>query len=297
MNNYICVGLSSCLAACALVWAGTSAAQTYSPGAIWHRSSDWVQGTVPGSTLGNAAVDGYGSPVWRYGSVTGGSQTSADPWFENTSDLMVWDDEWWGSAVGGVWARGYNGPGAENIGTNPPISRYGMFHDLSAKTLSYQYTSVIDWVNPVGNGAIVNFGGSFKFLWEGHFSSDSPAAPIEAVIARYDSSEDHYDVLWSGQSQNPTAGSALSPDSKTSLAASMAGVRFDQGDWLRFSFRSTAGESQTPLWIAAEDAFLLRLVTVVPEPSESILLGAGSVLLVAVLAGRRRREVSQTERH
>lgn len=282
MNKPFVYGLSTCAVVCALVSGLSAAAQTYSPGVTWHRSSDWIEGTLPGSTLGNAAVDSYGSPVWRYGSLTGGSLTSTDPWFENASTLMVWDDAWWGGGVGGVWARGYNGPGADNVGANPPIDRNRMFHDLSAKTLSSEYVPTIDWVNPAGNGAIVNIGGEFRFNWEGHFADGSPAAPVEAVIAKFDASAGKYEVIWSGEASNPTAGGGLSADSKVAIPLAFSGLRFDEGDSLRFSFRGLSETSEVPLWVGAQDAFFMRLVAVVPEPSEYILLAGGLALLVFV---------------
>lgn len=67
---------------------------------------------------------------------------------------------WWGGSGQGLRARGYNGSGADNVGTNPPIDRFSMAHDLTAHTLSSNYIPVIEWRNPVGNGAIVNVGGS-----------------------------------------------------------------------------------------------------------------------------------------
>jgi hypothetical protein len=89
----------------------------------------------------------------------------------------------------GVWARDYYGPEVQNnIGANPPIDRYTIWHDLSEHTDSYEYASAVDWVNPVGDGAILNMSGSFRFLWEGHFTTGSPLAPVEGVLARFDAS-------------------------------------------------------------------------------------------------------------
>lgn len=264
-------------------------ATAYAPNFVWQRWVDWTPGTVPGTSIGNPDADQAGSPVWRVGYLTGGGLASADPWYSNSLQRAVWDDAWWGSNVGGVWARDYLGPDVQNnIGANPPIDRYTIWHDLTAHTHSYQYASAVDWVNPVGDGAVLNMSGSFRFLWEGHFSTGSPAAPVESVLAKFDASSGTFTPLWSGSFTNPTVGDALSAASTFTAPITLLGVRMDAGDYLRFSFRSTADESATPLWIGMRDGMYMRLVAVVPEPASALLLGLGGLALAGLHVRRKR---------
>lgn len=265
----------------------------YSIGSKWHRSLDWVPGSNVGTSIGNAAPDSAGNAVWQYGVLTGDAIDSTNPWYKNTASKMVWDDEWWGRVPSsGVWARAYNGPSANNDGANPPIDRYGMIHDLSQVTHSYEYTSAIDWLNPVGNGAVVNISGSFSFTWQGQFQDNSPSAGLEAVIARYDLSIDDYQILWAGNYLNPTFGHALSDASKINVPVTLTGIRFDEGDFLRFTFRGLDGPSDTPLWLGAGDAFVIKLVSVVPEPQFYIMLLAGLVVLSIGIRREKRKVIA-----
>lgn len=266
----------------------SASAATYAPGFVWQRWSDWTPGAGAGTSLGNADTDSAGSPVWRYGYLTGGGLSSSDPWYSNTMQLAVWDDQWWGSNVGGVWARTYTGPGADNIGANPPIDRYTMWHDLTTHTDSYEWTSAVDWVNPVGNGAILNMSGSFTFQWFGHFKSASPLSPVEGVLTKYDASSNAFQVLWSGTYSNPAAGAGIETPSSVVVPVTLVGQRFDEGDYLRFTFRGQGDESDTPLWLGFRDGMYMRLVTTVPEPQSYLLMLAG-LCVVGALAGRRCR--------
>jgi len=257
----------------------------YEPNDLWHRSVDWVPGALPGSTTGNASPDQNGNPVWRYSWVQGGGFGEANPWYKNDSTLMVWDDSWWGAGIP-TWARAYKGPGADNINTNPPINQYRLYQDMSDFTFSWDYMPVVDWINPVGDGAIVNIGGRVKFVWEGGYrTTGSPTAPIDAVLSKYDASSASYVDLWAGSYSNPTAGGALSSASLVDIPVSIAGVQFDQGDWLRISFKVLSGSDNGHLWIGMQDALVVRLVAVVPEPAESALLASG---LVALAIGMKR---------
>lgn len=277
-------------AASLLAVVGSTSAASYSPNYVWQRWLDWTPGAVAGSTAGAIDDDLNGGAAWRYGYLSGGAFDSANPWYSQNSQLAVWDDEWWGSNVGGVWARNYFGPGATNDNANPPIDRYTMWHDVSASTHSYAYTSAIDWLNPVGDGAILNISGKLTFQWFGHFSDDSPLVPIEGVVVKYDASTDSFQTLWSGRVTNPTVGSAFSALSTVEVPITFVGVRFDEGDYLRFTLRADTPESQVPMWLGMRDGMYMRLVSVVPEPSIASMLLVG---LAAVGLRCRRRSARQ----
>ncbi|MEP6878790.1 MAG: hypothetical protein ABI865_08055 [Nitrosospira sp.] len=264
-----------------------SLASGYAPDFRWNRSQDWVPGTVPGSITGNPSADKNGNPVWFYGYTSGGDLGSANPWYEQELSPLVWDDEWWGGAGDGVWARGYKGPGADNIGTNPPIGKWAMIHDMTAHTKSSQYMPVVEWHNPVGNGAIVNVGGSFKVSWEGQYASNSPVGLVDIAIARLDASTGSIDLLYSATLVNPTEGDALSSFSTLTQPWNVSGLRLDEGDALRFTVRIRGDEHTTPFWVSLDDQSLsnIKLVSIVPEPEQFILLALG----LGVLAVRLRR--------
>lgn len=279
------------LAVLALCIASSSAwAAQYESGDTWRRWSDWVPGQAAGSSQGNAAPDLRGTPVWRYGVLTGGNLASDDPWYLREAQLMVWDDEWWGSNGAGVWARDYFGPGADNDNANPPVSQYTIFHDVSARTHSQGFTAAVDWLNPVGDGAIVNVSGTLNFKWEGAAGAVvSPLAPAEAVIAKYDAGQASFETLWSGRVENPNAGLPFGTDAVVGVPLTFAGLRFDEGDYLRFTLRLDMPETDPSLWLGMGDSFVFRLVSVVPEVSTFQSLGSGLVLLWLILARSPRR--------
>jgi hypothetical protein len=264
----------------------TSANATYEDDFTWRRWYDWVEGSVPGTSVGNAAPDQLGSPVWRYGVLTGTSLEGTNPWFRNTVQLMVWDDEWWGSNGAGVWARDYFGPGVDNNNANPPISQYTLWHDISARTNSFQYTSTVDWLNPVGDGAVLNISGRYTFQWQGAPTESSSSLPLEAVVAKYDASVNDYVVLWSGRYTNPSEGSELDETSTLSVPLTFVGVQFDEGDFLRFSLRSDAPMADPANWMGMRDEFVMRLVTVVPEPSTYMMFVFGLAAVGAFARGK-----------
>ncbi|SOD40077.1 PEP-CTERM sorting domain-containing protein [Nitrosovibrio sp. Nv4] len=265
----------------------TSLANDYAPGFRWDRSEDWAPGIVPGSMAGNPAADKNGNPVWFYGYTSGGELGSSNPWYAQQLSPMVWDDEWWGGSGKGLWARGYNGPGADNVGTNPPIGKSAMVHDLTAHTMSSEYMPVVEWRNPVGDGAIVDVGGSLKATWEGHYTDNSPMGLVDIAVARLDASEGSFELLYSATLANPTEGGALSSFSTITQPLGISDVRLDEGDTLRFTARLRGDEHTTPFWLLLDDQGTdIRLVSSVPEPEQFILLALG----LGVLAARLRRK-------
>lgn len=255
----------------------------YPPNFVWNRSLDWDPGTVAGTSLGNADDDALGNAVWRYGTLTGGDFSSINPWYRGQIELSVWDDVWWGASGTGAWARNYFGPDVDNDNANPPIGRYAMWHDLSERTHSFKYTSAVDWLNPVGNGATVNISGNLVFLWQGHFATASPIGALEAVVTKFDSSTGEFFNLWTGSFTNPTVGAGLTPASQVVAPIRIVGLRLDEGDFIRYTFRASGDESAVPLWMGMRDEVSMRLVSVVPEPSSLLLIFVGLVCLVTTV--------------
>lgn len=269
-----------------------SQATNYTPGFEWNRSQDWIPGTIPNSTAGNPSVDKNGNPVWFYGYSSGGELGSENPWYAQKLSPLIWDDDWRGSTSGGVWARGYNGPEGDNIDTNPPIAKWAMTHDLSKVTLSAAYVPVVEWQNPVGDGAIINVGGSLLVSWEGIYNENSPAGAVDIAVARMDASAGSAELLYSTTLTNPAEGGPLLwpdiPPPEIRNTWGVGGLRMDEGDTLRFSLRMRGDEIDPPLWALLDDqSTTITLVSKVPEPEQYILLALG----LGVLAARLRRTV------
>ncbi|SOD40078.1 PEP-CTERM sorting domain-containing protein [Nitrosovibrio sp. Nv4] len=264
-----------------------SQASDYAPGFRWDRSEDWVPGTVPGSTAGNPAADKNGNPVWFYGYTTGGELGSSNPWYAQQFSPLVWNDQINVGGGQGVWARVYNGPDTHIINTDPLIGKWSLAHSLTEYIQSAEYMPVVEWRNPVGDGAIVDVGGSLKATWEGHYTDNSPMGLVDIAVARLDASEGSFELLYSATLANPTEGGALSSFSTITQPLGISDVRLDEGDTLRFTARLRGDEHTTPFWLLLDDQGTdIRLVSSVPEPEQFILLALG----LGVLAARLRRK-------
>lgn len=269
-------------------------AADYAPGYLWNRSQNWSGGVTPGSTVGNPDDDTLGNPVWVHETTSGGQLGSANPWYAQESELMVWDNYWYGNGGQPVWARGFAGQEtspAQNLNINPPITRYALTHDVSVDFYSWQYVPQIRWQNPVGNGAIVNIftyaGHPLIVEWAGG-NGTSPDLDAEFAIAKYDASSAAYELLYSQSLVNPLPGSRNPPFPQASISFRINNVRFDAGDSLVYSLR-IAGDGPSGLnWVNLYDHPLyMRLVSVVPEPSSAILL-IGGLSVFGVVGWRRR---------
>ncbi|SEP35770.1 PEP-CTERM sorting domain-containing protein [Nitrosovibrio sp. Nv6] len=265
----------------------TSLANDYAPGFRWDRSEDWVPGAVPGSMAGNPAMDKNGNPAWFYGYTSGGELGSSNPWYAQQFSPLVWNDQVNVGGGQGVWARVYNGPDTNIINTDPLIDKWSMAHSLTEYIRSAEYMPVVEWRNPVGDGAIVDVGGSLKATWEGHYTDNSPMGLVDIAVARLDASEGSFELLYSTTLSNPTEGSALSSFSTITQPLGISDVRLDEGDTLRFTARLRGDEHTTPFWLLLHDEGTdIRLVSSVPEPEQFILLALGLGVLAVRLRGR-----------
>lgn len=248
----------------------------YAPGFVWDRSADWVLGSVEGSTLGNAAPDKKGNPVWRYEWTTGGDLDSANPWYLQQKNLMTWD--YWnppGPPVEQLWSR------ADNL--EPKITQWLLTHSRSETWYSWEYQSVVRWINPAGDGTIVNITGNPRLVWEGH--GGSPDVDIDVVLVKKDESEQTVELLYAETLSNPTPGIT---SSSMYLPMSFSNERFDAGDSVFLTLRSRTAPSPQVSWILLLDDIKITYVTSVPEPTETALLTAGAIAVGAVVRRRRR---------
>jgi len=251
-------------------------ASDYAPGFVWDRSADWVLGTVEGSTLGNAAPDKKGNPVWRYEWTTGGDLDSANPWYLQQKNLMTWDN--WnppGPPAEQLWSR------ADNL--EPKITQWLLTQSRSATWHSWEYQSVVRWINPVSDGTIVSITGTPRLVWEGF--GGSPDVDVEVVLVKKDESDQTVELLYVETIANPTPGAV---QSNAYLPMSFMNERFDLGDSLFLTMRAATAPSPEVSWILLLDDLKITYVTAVPEPSETALLAGGLVALgVVVRRGRR----------
>ena len=261
----------------------------YDTNFVWRRSADWVPGTVPGNSIGNASPDKMGNPVWRYEYVTGGNLSSSNPWYSQPGNLMVWDDKWFPMETFGSWARGYTGPGEENI--NPPINRWGMAQDISKTYFSWDYAPIVKWVNPVGGIAILNLEGNPDVIWEG--AGGGPDLDIEVAIGLHHM-DGTTDLLYSNRFSNPNPAIDHKPFPSVVFPISMTGIRVGFGEELSFSARVDGGplDTENTKWILFGDPFKLTLVSVVPEPQFYIMLLAGLVVLTIGIRREKRKVIA-----
>lgn len=231
-----------------------SFATEYAPGFSWHRNYDWIPGSVPGSSIGNPSSDKNGNPSWFYAYTIGDDINSANAWYRQELSPMVWDDVWFGGSGAAVWARGYNKPEGDNVDTNPPISKWTMIHDVSERTKSAKYMPVVEWRNPVGDGAIINVGGFFKLSWKGYYTDNSPDGLVDVAVALKNASTGSIDLLYSATLANPSEGGALSSFSAiTTEPWKISNLHLDKDDALRFTVRLRSDEDTTPFWIMLDD--------------------------------------------
>lgn len=275
-------------------WISSASALEYAPGVVWDRYADWTPGTTPGSSDGNADDDRNGNPTWLYANLQGGGGLgSATPWFEGTATPQVWDDSWTGALSNQAWARAYNGPGEPKIGANPPITRGNMIHDLSQNTGSWNYKPGILWLNPAGEGSIVNVTGSFTATWNGYGLAYYPDIPIEYVAAKFDSSSNDFEILYSGRVTNPQVGASYTGVVRVTLPdLNLENLRFDEGDYMIYSIRGDSSYQWPAAWVGLTDSLQITLVSQVPEPSRWATMLSGVLITAAVARRRKGRSAS-----
>lgn len=225
----------------------------YPVGHVWSRWKDWTLGGKAGSIKGNPDDDSRGNPVWLYGNSKGGDLYGNDPWFKNHTQLQFWDDYWAGTVGNVAWARKYIGA-TYKVDANPPISRMNMIHDLSENTKSWIYIPVVKWINPAGDGALVNITGQAYVTWNGHKLIYSPDVDIDVVVAKYDHSSSGYEVIYQKTVSNPQANQPYTGVVKLNLDFfNFSNIRVDQGDEIIFSLRGKRSPIMPSTWVGLTD--------------------------------------------
>lgn len=251
-----------------LLFAAPSMAQQYSPGFEWNRSANWQPGTTPGSTAGNPQPDGEGNAAWQYEWAVGGPVGAPDEWFGQPSQLMVWDQDWYGIGSGGAWVKDDN--------VNPPIFNNRMTHNSHVS--QYEAIPMVRWINPVGDGTLVDIVGNLNVAWSGHDLIGVPM-DVEVVIALNDFSAGVTsilsDELVSKPNQLPSVGDS------TNIPVSIGQVSLDQGDSIIVTLRAQRSVAGDGRWVVLEDSLS---VTLIPAPGAAGVMG-----MAGLIALRRRR--------
>lgn len=225
---------------------------------------------IPQFTAGgsNPAGDGFGNSVWQYEWTTGDALTSADPWWENPTTLMVWDPDWWGRGIG-AWSRGDN--------LSPMVNQTLLTHNLY--TISHAYMPVVRWTNPLAGQTDFDISGLLRVVWNGPDFIGSETL-VDVILALYDSDSGTSSLLSSWTVAKPTAGDSVLD--RLDIPVSMS-LTLDEGDALMISVRGQSVFAPFGRWVEMWD--LLRIRTeIVPAPGSGLIL-----VSAACMAIRRRR--------
>jgi len=249
-----------CYAAGALLAAGgTAQAQ------VWLRSADWVPGAVHGSSTNNPGPVG-GVPTWQYEVAQGGGLGSANPWYEQPTQLMTWDSAWWQTGWS-VWSKGDD--------FSPPVLPGRLIHNVHPTT--FDDVPIVRWMNPMGNG-LINISGTLTVNWNGVNGLGRPV-DVDVVIARYDASSNTTMVLYSATVSKPNPFPSVGDS--VLLPISLTNIPIDADDSIIFSHRGQTAVGPLGAWVNLYDAVQ---ITPVPAPG-----AAGVLALGGLLAARRRR--------
>lgn len=242
-----------------------AASAQYGEGFTWHRFTDFVPGSLHGALENNPGPDPMGNPTWEYRWTTGDEAGSDNPWYANHGELMTWDEQWF-NGERSAWTRGDN--------LNPPVFNDRMVHNI--RSADYDYMPVVNWLNPVGDAAMVDLSGSLTVMWSGGGGVGSPV-DVDVAIAYNDVSEGTSNIVMHNRVSKPNPGDTIGDISIVDV--DVMGILLDEGDFLTISHRAV--DDLGNRWIPMFDDVT---ITLVPAPGAMSMLGLG-----LAAAFRRRR--------
>ncbi|MCE5276880.1 MAG: PEP-CTERM sorting domain-containing protein [Planctomycetaceae bacterium] len=233
--------------------AGTAANAAYSYGYVWDRSADFALAPIT-----NPDNDSQGNAVWRCAYSTGGSFTyqSGAKWYQQTGTALIWDSSWFGG--GAVWARAND---------KTPVAWGSAMVYASQSGVSASYAPLVQWINPAGNGTVVEINGTLTR------STTVGTSNYDFAAVWYDASANTYTAVAPGS----VASTLYSTTSIFTFNA--VTLTLDAGDFIQFGIKPHAPAGGD--YITMEDNIT---ITYIPEPATVVLLSAGTVAML-----RRRR--------
>jgi hypothetical protein len=245
------------------VMAGTAQAGVTND--VWRRSTDWVAGTSQGSSNNNPGQVS-GQAVWEYQWTSGGGLDSSNPWYKNPGTLMTWDGAWW-STGWGVWSKSDD--------NSPPILAGRLIHNVAAS--SWANIPMVRWMNPLGNGGVVNLSGTLVVNWNGVNGIGRPDDD-DVVIAKYSAATNTTVPLFTSTVSKPNPFPSVGDS--VLLPVNLTNIDVNQGDSIVITHRGQEALAPLGAWINLYDGLT---ITAVPAP------GAAGLLATAGLMGFRRR--------
>lgn len=222
---------------------------------LWNRYNEFDAGLSP---------EGATPTVWKYEWTTGGSLASGDPWWNNPTQPLVWDDEWWNTGHG-AWARGDDQSAA--------ISRSVLTHNLYPA--SFDYLPVLRWENPLEGTTAFDLSGMLRVVWNGPGDVGSRTL-VDVVVGILDAATGSMTLLDAWTVDKPDPADSVLDFVDITIAESIV---LDHGDSLVFTLRGHDAFQPHGRWVEMWD--LLDIATHVPAPS--------SALCFLLLIPRRRR--------
>lgn len=236
---------------------------------VWQRTTDWVPGVVQGGTLNNPGpAQGSSAGVWKYEWTQGGPLGSANPWYAQPRTTSKWDELWWQTGMG-AWTA--------DDDSSPPIMQDRIIHNLH--TTTYDGVPVVSWINPMGDGVLVDVGGSLRLRWSGGGGLGFPV-DVDVVVAVEDASAGIVTPLFSGTFSKPTGLPSINDELVIPIGVT-GSVALDTDDRIIVSHRAREAFGPIGMWATVFDEVS---ITLVPSPGAMALLG-----LAGLLAGARRR--------
>ena len=238
-----------------------AAAVDYEVGFEWRKLTDYTDGTVNGSTVGNPNLDQNGNPAWSYESF------DKDLLNWDSSDLAVWYD----------WGRWGAGGGFMNF------SLWDQNTQLNTNWNNSGLTSLVRWTNPTGESIYVDMTGALRTTWGGDDSNPgfiASPSDVRVILGYYDVSEGTSSLLIDNTYDSPISQDTVCltwgdcPYIDTSVERTLSVDAGDSLFWTTIALDSAPGKNR---WLTTTDGSVR--ITLVPEPVSSTLFLIGGAIL------------------